>query len=194
MVSPYFVPGLQAAEALCKLAQNGVRVRILTNSLASNDVAAVHAGYSKYRIPLLHCGVELYELNEEIKDEQRQAFSWLPGLSKSSLHAKTMVFDKKRMFVGSFNFDQRSLHINNEIGLLFEQPELASPAAEKFDRGIDRIAFKVELLTDSSGKESLRWRGIKGGKEVVFDAEPYVGFGTKAAVWLLRLMPIESLL
>ena len=194
MVSPYFVPGQQAAEALCKLAQNGVRVRILTNSLASNDVAAVHAGYSKYRIPLLRCGVELYELNEEIKDEQRQAFSWLPGLSKSSLHAKTMVFDKKRMFVGSFNFDQRSLHINNEIGLLFEQPELAGPAAEKFDRGIDRIAFKVELLTDSSGKESLRWRGIKGGKEVVFDAEPYVGFGTKAAVWLLRLMPIESLL
>ncbi|GAG28285.1 unnamed protein product, partial [marine sediment metagenome] len=54
--------------------------------------------------------------------------------------------------------------------------------------------FKVELLTDSSGKESLRWRGTNEGKEVVFDAEPYVGFGTKAAVWLLRLMPIESLL
>ena len=145
MVSPYFVPGQQATEALCKLAQNGVRVRILTNSLASNDVAAVHAGYSKYRKPLLRCGVELYELNEEIKDEQRQTFNWLPGLSKSSLHAKTMVFDKKRMFVGSFNFDQRSLHINNEIGLLFEAPALAGPAAEKFDRGIERIAFKVEL-------------------------------------------------
>jgi len=111
MVSPYFVPGQQATDALCKLAQNGVRVRILTNSLASNDVAAVHAGYSKYRKPLLRCGVELYELNEEIKGEQRQTFNWLPGLSKSSLHAKTMAFDNRRMFVGSFNFDQRSLHI-----------------------------------------------------------------------------------
>jgi putative cardiolipin synthase len=194
MVSPYFVPGQQATDALCKLVQNGVRVRILTNSLASNDVAAVHAGYTKYRKPLLRCGVELYELNEQLKNEQRKAFSWLPGLSKSSLHAKTMVFDKKRMFVGSFNFDQRSLHINNEIGLVFEQVGLAGPAAEKFDRGINRIAFKVELHTDTSGKETLRWRGMENGQEVVLDAEPYVGFGSKAAVWFIRLLPVESLL
>jgi len=194
MVSPYFVPGQRATDALCKLAQNGVRVRVLTNSLASNDVAAVHAGYTNYRKPLLRCGVELYELNEQLKNEQRKAFSWLPGLSKSSLHAKIMVFDKKRMFVGSFNFDQRSLHINNEIGLLFEQIELAGPAAGKLDRGMNRIAFKVELHTDASGKESLRWRGMENGQEVVLDAEPYVGFGSKAAVWFIRLLPVESLL
>ena len=75
-----------------------------------------------------------------------------------------------------------------------EQPELARQAAEKFDRGIGKVAFKVELQTDSNGKESLRRRGINEGKEVVLDDEPYIGFGTKAAVWLLRLMPIESLL
>jgi len=93
-------------------------VRVLTNSLASNDVAAVHAGYAKYRKQLLRCGVEPYELNEQIKRRQRKLFRWLPGLSKSSLHAKTMSFDKKCMFVGSFNFDQRSLYINIDPFLL----------------------------------------------------------------------------
>jgi len=194
MISPYFVPGKQATDALVKLVRDGVRVRILTNSLASNDVAAVHAGYSNYRKTLLRGGVELYELNEALRTEKRRAFSWLPGLSKSSLHAKTMAFDKQRMFVGSFNFDQRSLHINTEIGLLFEQPELAGNAAEKFDRGIDKVAFRVELHTDSNGKESLRWHGIEDGKPVTFDSEPYVGFGSKAAVWFIRWLPIESLL
>ncbi|MEA3413650.1 MAG: phospholipase D family protein [Pseudomonadota bacterium] len=194
MVSPYFVPGQPATDALCKLAKNGVRVRVLTNSLASNDVAAVHAGYTKYRKPLLRCGVELYELNEALTTQERRAFSWLPGLSKSSLHAKTMAFDKQRMFVGSFNFDQRSLHINNEIGLLFEQPDLAGSSAGKFDRNIDKVAFKVELQTDDNGNETLRWRGIENGNEVEFDSEPYVGFGTRAAVWFIRLLPVESLL
>ena len=126
IVSPYFVPGKKGAEGLCKLSRDGVRVRILTNSLVSNDVAAVHAGYSKYRKPLLRCGVELYELNERLRLERQKLFTWLPGLSKSSLHAKTMAFDRETMFVGSFNFDERSLHINNEIGLVFKQPEMAS--------------------------------------------------------------------
>jgi putative cardiolipin synthase len=38
------------------LAERGVRVRILTNSLASNDVGLVHSGYSKYRKALLRGG------------------------------------------------------------------------------------------------------------------------------------------
>jgi len=194
MISPYFVPGQQGQDTLCKLSQNGVRVRILTNSLASNDVGAVHAGYKKYRKPLLRCGVELYELNEELHTQQRKAFSWLPGLSKSSLHAKTMIFDKKQIFVGSFNFDQRSLYINNEIGLLFEQPELVGPMAVIFDENIDKIAFKVELHTDINGNESLRWHGMENEQKVMLDSEPYVHFGTKIAVWFIGLLPVEALL
>ena len=193
IVSPYFVPGERAADAMCELAQNGVRLRILTNSLASNDVAAVHAGYARYRRPLLRCGVELYELNENLKEAQGRLFSWLPGLSKSSLHAKTMAFDREKLFIGSFNFDQRSLHINNEIGLLLHQPELARSASEKFDRAVEKLAFKVELLS-TDGDENLYWHGLEQGREVVFDSEPYVGSFTKAAVWFIQLLPVESLL
>jgi putative cardiolipin synthase len=194
LVSPYFVPGQQGADALCKLSQQGVRIRILTNSLVSNDVAAVHTGYMRHRKQLLRCGVQLYELNEQIKKAQRKLFSWLPGLSKSSLHAKTMGYDNKVMFVGSFNFDQRSLHINNEIGILFYEPQLASQASAKFDRHIDEVAFRVELITDENGKESLRWIGKEDGKEVVFYDEPYAGFWKKLAANLMRVLPIDAML
>lgn len=169
-----------------------MRVEVLTNSLASNDVPAVHAGYSKYRRPLLRCGVHLYELNEARKREKRHVLSWLPSLSKFGLHAKTMAFDKKILFIGSFNFDQRSMHINNEIGLLFDQPEAAGPVSDEFDRNIEKAAFKVELHYEEDGRESLRWRGLQDGKEVVFISEPYAGLGTRIAVWLMKILPIES--
>jgi putative cardiolipin synthase len=194
MISPYFVPRDDDVDTLCELARNGVSVKILTNSLASNDVAAVHAGYSKHRVPLLRCGVQLYELDERIRAAERRAFSWLPNLKKSSLHAKSMVLDRKKMFVGSFNFDQRSMFLNTEIGLVFEQPEIAERAATKFDDNIERFAFRVELVTDDRGKESLLWHGIEDGKKVTYDDEPYVGNGTKLAVWFVRLIPIDWLL
>ena len=105
-----------------------------------------------------------------------------------------MVFDKKKMFVGSFNYDQRSQFLNTEIGLVFEQPDIAGPAARKFDDHIERLAFRVELVTDVNGKESLRWHGIDDGKTVIYNDEPYVGSGTKLAVWLIRLIPVDWLL
>ena len=194
LVSPYFVPGQRGADGLCKLSEQGVRVRVLTNSLVSNDVAAVHTGYMRHRKQLLRCGVQLYELNEQLKKVQGKRFTWLPGLSKSSLHAKTMAFDHKAMFVGSFNFDQRSLHINNEIGILFYEPQIASQAATNFDKNIQKVAFRVELITDENGKESLRWTGEEDGKEVVFDDEPYASFWQKLSVNLMRILPIDSML
>ncbi len=194
MISPYFVPGASDVEALCGLARDGVSVKILTNSLASNDVAAVHAGYSRHRTPLLRCGVEIYELNEQIRAAERRAFTWLPTLKKSSLHAKSMVFDEKKMFVGSFNFDQRSMYLNTEIGLVFEQPEIAGRAARHFDQHIERFAFRLELVTDERGHESLRWHGLEEGRKVTYESEPYVGAGTRLAVRLIRWLPIEWLL
>ena len=194
LVSPYFVPGKKGADAFCELAKQGVKVHILTNSLASNDVSAVHTGYSRHRKQLLRCGVRLYELNEQLKTMQGKLFTWLPGLSKSSLHAKTMAFDHKSMFVGSFNFDQRSININNEIGILFYDPELSGKSMDDFDQQINKVAFSVELVTDADGKESLRWVGQEDGKEVIFYDEPYVGFWKKLAVKVMRVLPADFML
>ncbi len=194
LVSPYFVPGKAGADALCELSEQGVKVHVLTNSLASNDVSAVHTGYTRHRKELLRCGVRLYELNEQLKKAESKIFTWLPGLSKSSLHAKTMAFDHKAMFVASFNFDQRSININTEIGLLFYQPELARQSMENFDQHIEKVAFRVELVTDAAGKESLRWTGQEGGETVSYHDEPYAGTGKKLAVKLMRLLPVDFML
>ena len=193
LVSPYFVPGQRAADALCELSRKGVRVRVLTNSLASNDVAAVHMGYVRHRKKLPRAGVRLYELNEQIRKVEGARFTWLPGLSKSSLHAKTMAIDRKAMFVGSFNFDQRSLYINNEIGILFHEPALAAAAVKHFDERVEQAAFLVEL-SRGRGRESLRWTGFDDGKKVVFDSEPYASVWQKLSAKLMRVLPIDSML
>ena len=191
IVSPYFVPGKPATDVLCKLAQDGVRVRILTNSLASNDVSAVHAGYSKYRRPLLRCGVELYELDEALKEMEGKFFTWLPGLKKSSLHAKTMVFDGETMFVGSFNFDQRSQYLNNEIGLVFTDPKIAGESARKFEDRVNEVAFKVEFASED-GTTDMHWTGGQGGADAVMEKEPYATTLQKLTVGILKWLPIDS--
>ena len=191
IVSPYFVPGDNAADALCKLAQSGVQVRILTNSLASNDVSAVHAGYSKYRRKLLRCGVQLFELDESLKDMKGKTFTWLPGVKKSSLHAKTMVFDGEIMFVGSFNFDQRSLHINNEIGLVFHEPEIAGATAKNFEENVSKVAFEVKF-SQEGGRANMHCVGGLGGPSTVMEEEPYATTIQKLTVGILKWLPIDS--
>jgi len=191
IVSPYFVPGDRAADAMCRLSQQGVEVRVLTNSLASNDVSAVHAGYTKYRRKLLRCGVRLFELDESLKDRKGKAFTWLPGLKKSSLHAKTMVFDGETMFVGSFNFDQRSLHINNEIGLVFHDPEIAGQLQRNFEKNVGKVAFEVEF-SRKDGRENMHWVGGLGGPDTVVEEEPYATTGQKLIVGILKWLPIDS--
>jgi len=189
IVSPYFVPGDKATDALCKLSQDGVEVRILTNSLASNDVSAVHAGYGKYRRKLLRCGVRLFELDESLKNKETKMFTWLPGLAKSSLHAKTMVFDGEIMFVGSFNFDQRSLHINNEIGLLFHDSDVAGAAAKHFEDNVQKVAFAVSFSREG-GRENMQWTGGQGGPDVVMTKEPYATTMQKLTVGIVKWLPI----
>jgi len=101
-----------------------------------------------------------------------------------------MAMDKNTMFVGSFNFDQRSLNINTEIGILFEDPEIAAGSIQNFDKHIDKVAFRVELIDNS-----LRWTGIgAGGETVVFDTEPYTSFWKRLSVNLMRVLPIDSML
>jgi putative cardiolipin synthase len=62
LVSAYFVPTAAGVEAFTALAERGVRIRVLTNSLEATDVALVHAGYAKRRKPLLEVGITLYEM------------------------------------------------------------------------------------------------------------------------------------
>ena len=121
IASPYFVPGTAGSELLVGLAQRGISVRILTNSLAANDVAAVYGGYSRYREDLLKGGVQLWELKPRSKS---QADASLLGSSGASLHAKTLSIDHSGIFVGSYNLDTRSTNLNAEMGVSSTAPNL----------------------------------------------------------------------
>jgi len=190
--SPYFVPGKTGTKLLTDMAARGVRVRILTNSLASADVTSVHAGYSRYRRELLRGGVELYELNDKLDRRQRKLKRGAEGSSKASLHAKSFILDRKTIFIGSMNLDPRSVVENTEVGVVLESPRLATTMADWFDTNIDQIAFRVELIQDENGTESLRWIGHKDGVETVYDNEPNTGFWQRFTIGFLKLLPIES--
>lgn len=190
--SPYFVPGKEGTALLTGLAQKGVRVKILTNSLASNDVGLVHAGYKKYRKKLLRGGVELYELDKALTREQRKDKKGAGGSSKASLHAKSFVFDRQQVFVGSLNLDPRALKHNTEIGVVFKVPEIAEEMAAYFVEHIEQYAFKLELKTDANGSETLLWHGMKDGQPVVYTHEPYVGFWRRFGIGFMSVWPIES--
>ena len=122
LISAYFVPKAAGMESLLKLTKQGVQLSVLTNSLEATDVAAVHAGYAKRRKTLLRAGVSLYELKRSwfIPREKRRGLSGGSG-SASSLHAKTFSVDGERVFIGSFNFDPRSAHLNTEMGFIIER-------------------------------------------------------------------------
>ncbi len=190
--SPYFVPGKSGAEWLIKMSKRGVRIRILTNSLASTDVTAVHAGYARYRKRLLRAGIELHEMNNKLTRKQRKAKKGHGGSSKASLHAKSFIFDRDKVFVGSFNLDPRSLTENSEIGMVMRSPEIANGMSEWFDQNIDKVAFRLELRQNSNGGEQIVWHGLKDGKQHLFTSEPHVSTLRKTGVVLLQLLPLES--
>lgn len=190
--SPYFVPGKSGTAFLAGLARRGVRVRILTNSLASNDVGIVHAGYAKYRKDLLRAGVELYEMNRQLSSQQRRERKGPGGSSKASLHAKSFVFDRRLVFVGSLNLDPRALKHNTEIGVVISQEDIAAGMADWFDRNIAEIAFRLELVRQENGSDTILWHGIVDGEQKTFDADPYAGFWRRLGIGFLSLLPIES--
>ncbi|MBG7602840.1 MAG: phospholipase D family protein [Gammaproteobacteria bacterium] len=190
--SPYFVPGKTGAEGLINMSKRGVRIRILTNSLASTDVTAVHAGYARYRKRLLRAGIELYEMNNTLTKKQRKEKKGPGGSSKASLHAKSFIFDRNKVFIGSFNLDPRSHTENSEIGMVMASPVIANDMSEWFDQNIDKVAFRLELRQDSIGVEQIIWHGLKDGEKRTYTREPHVGPLRKAGVALLQLLPIES--
>ena len=190
--SPYFVPGEAGTALLTQLAGRGVRVRILTNSLASNDVGLVHSGYSKYRKALLRGGVELHELNKDLAHEDSEVKRRWRGSSMASLHAKSFVFDRRQVFIGSFNLDPRSRVHNTEIGVVMTVPEIGREMGEWFDRNIKPLAYLLELKKDTDGSEQLLWHGLEKGQAVVYTHEPEVGFWTRFWNGFMSLWPIES--
>jgi len=189
IVSPYFVPGTDFTNYLVGRVRDGTRVRILTNSLAANDVGLVHAGYMRYREALVRGGVELYEFRspkEENRSRPEESHRW-SGSSRASLHGKFLGFDRRYLFVGSFNLDARSVALNTELGAFFESPRYAGWLAEAFEQRVMEKAYRVEL--DEHGR--LRWVTRVDGREVSVDHEPDTGFWRRLGAGVLSIFVPE---
>lgn len=189
LVSPYFVPTGWGVRFFRGLVARGVRVAVLTNALESTDVAAVHAGYAKRRRALLSAGVELFELKRTALRRAPPRARFRGGSSAASLHAKTFSVDGARVFVGSFNFDPRSVSLNTELGFVIESAAMASATAESFADSVPSASYRVELR-----KGRLVWIERGEGGDVAHRGEPGATRWQRAFVWVLARLPIEWLL
>ncbi len=201
LVSPYFVPGKEGTAALAELAQRGVKVRVLTNSLAATDVAPVHAGYSKYRRQMLEAGITIYELKpgsalpapdkDSRDDNSRRGLPGSRGSSAASLHAKTFAVDRERIFVGSFNLDPRSERLNTEMGMVIDSPTLAGTLSDQLDTRIPEDSYHVTIDPASHG---LVWTEVTPQGDKRYTTEPGARPMKQLYIDFLEALPIEWLL
>mgnify|MGYP001089419674 CR=1 FL=1 len=187
IVSPYFVPGEELTDFLIGLVDRGVRVRILTNSLLSNDVTAVHAVYIRYREDLVRGGVELYELRADAGRILGVTGNQVES-DKSSLHAKFFVLDEERLWVGSYNMDGRSTIFNTELGAYFTSPDVAKRLSEDFDDDLLNYAFRVELDRDGD----LQWVTFRDGQEEILHEEPDTDWWDQVTTGVMSVIAPEK--
>jgi putative cardiolipin synthase len=193
--SAYFVPRRQGAAFIARQVEEGVRSRLLTNSLAANDVTPVHVGYAKYRRRLLKAGVELYEFQRRAARGSEE-LAIAGGSSDASLHAKVAVFDRRITWIGSFNLDPRSAELNSELAIVIHSAELGRDAARLIERDLepDR-AWKVVLEPRGTGGLEMVWYGQRDGRLMRERSEPDATVWQRAVVNLVRWIPgVEGLL
>ncbi|MFC3147131.1 phospholipase D family protein [Piscinibacterium candidicorallinum] len=206
LVSAYFVPGERGSAILAELARSGVQTRIITNSLAATDVASVHAGYARHRKALLAAGVKLYEFKPDASLQQRSGRAGLLNAARrdrallagrgsgagsaASLHGKTFLVDRSRLFVGSFNLDQRSFFLNSEMGLIIDSPAVSRQVAEGLDRELAAEAYEVRL--NPAGRLVWIERTPEGEQE--HRTEPNASLWRRFLSWVLHWLPVEWML
>jgi putative cardiolipin synthase len=187
MVSPYFIPVSGMLEDLSELSQEGVQLKLLTASLASNNHTSAHSHYKKYRRRILATGVDLYEFRHDPSQAVNEQANVPPVTAGFiSLHVKALVGDRQRCFIGSLNLDPRALEINTENGLYIESPELAEELAAKFEKlMLPENAWRVQPDED---EQTLYWTSSKG----TVHSQPARSFFQRISDFFFRLLPIEN--
>jgi cardiolipin synthase C len=181
IISPYFIPGKQGVALIAELVASGVKVRILTNSLASTDSPLVDIGYSRYRVPLLKLGVDLREMRPKLGQKHARFHPFRS--SNASLHAKALVIDQKIVFIGSLNMDERSAKINSELGLVISSAEMAREVTNLLDDISTDGSYKLQL----DQHDRVEWVSGDGGTQRIWHTDPATSRTERA--WLKILSP-----
>jgi cardiolipin synthase C len=189
--SPYLVPGADGLEGMRSNIQRGVRISLITNSLASTDEPVVHTGYRRYRDNMLRAGVEIFELHP--RHSHRLLLGGVAQGSVIRLHTKTVVIDRERVFIGSVNFDPRSAALNTEFGVLIRSPALAEEAHRILRLLKSEASYQVRLKDGT--QRDLEWLRVdeRNGLEVI-DAEPGADLLTRMKLYIQSILIPESLL
>ena len=186
--TPYFIPGKDGVEYLEGLIDRGVEVIVITNSLATNNHTAVHSAYAGYRKDLLKAGVELWEARANaakiVTDDGDEV-----GPEHLTLHTKGVIVDRRIFFVGSLNFDPRSIDINTEMGVLIDSEPMVSEMAVNLSDEILRIAYRLEL----NDKNKIEWHAVINGEEVVETKEPLTSGWRRFSAWFQKIVPESQL-
>jgi cardiolipin synthase C len=194
MVTPYLVPAPDELRALRDLRERKVRVGILTNSLKSTPDIMAQSGYVKFRVVLVKEGVELYETRSFLGNTRGSGETRLVArYGNYGLHAKLLVFDRKRIFIGSMNFDQRSKHLNTEIGLIIDSPELAQQTVTRFEHMVrpDNV-YKLASREATAGVPAhLVWDTREDGKDVEYTQEPARSSWQRFDLEFLSWLPLD---
>lgn len=185
-ISPYYVPGDGGVQLVRDLLEKGIRVIILTNSLASNNHVPVHSGYARYRKDVIRSGAELYEARANAARELQETEA---GPEALTLHTKAFLIDRRYLFVGSLNLDPRSIAINAEMGLLIDSAEMIGDLTSGMDEGLVAMAYRVIL----NEKGKLEWHGRINGKEVIETREPLTSSWLRFKAWFMRIVPESQL-
>jgi cardiolipin synthase C len=188
--SAYLVPLKEGADLMAERAHAGVRVRILTNSLASTDVLPVPAAYAKRRRELLAAGVELFEFQADARRRAGERRYFRRRASGSSLHSKVMVIDRELTWVGSFNIDPRSALINTELAVVVQSASLAAATAQMIEADVspDR-AWRLSLDPPGSRTGRLRWTGKHDGQMLTVASEPGASVLQRLLAGTIRWLP-----
>lgn len=197
VVSPYFVPGQEIMTAFSAARERGVRIRVLTNSLASNDAPLAHAGYARHRKQLLQMGVELHELRSEAANVS-SAFragstgssGGSTGKSRAMLHSKLLVVDGRLVVIGSMNLDLRSQLQNTEIAVLIASRSFGSQAAGSIEETLSENSWQVEIAKDGD----LIWRAPKDSDRTDMRTEPDASLPLRLMLQLLGPLAPDRLL
>jgi len=186
--SAYLIFDDSQLKELQLLSRNGVQIKALTNSMASNDLVTNHSGYAGRRRDILHHGIKLFELKPDTKlcEESTRDLSKCAPTAAYGLHAKSVVFDRRVAAIGSFNFNLRSTYLNTESMLVIENQNVAESLADHMEQAMNEDnSWRLNLR---DGK--LRW--YSGTK--IWESEPETGLSERIKSRFLQLLPIEKYL
>ena len=170
--SAYLILTEETLERAQRATDQGIRVLALTNSLAANNHTTAFVGYRKQRKKIIEAVSELYEYRPDASSQTELYNKLAPDqpMPHMGLHAKTSVYDRKVVFVGSFNMDPRSMNLNTETGVLVESIELGQAVANSI---LNDMAPGNSWLVRLNDKGKTEWVTVQDGIENIEEhAEP----------------------